>query len=107
MTVRSFTGIRWEDRYDNFKDFPEHVLFSLARNESCPLEYRRFVHSLMVEKGYKSAEHPIFRELGYEVVETETEPVIAEEPSAGPLKAGFTTANFFGHPDLQITDDSD
>ena len=122
-------SIKWEDRYEQLGHLPEFALYSLATNEAASLKYRRTALEIMVQKGYKSAENPIFRGLGLEFEHIEVpEPFVeagltAEYPEitdrvsnvegdllpsfngnlpygTGSLKASVTTATMFGQPDV-------
>lgn len=87
---------------------PGHILLSLARNESASREWRKAAVELMLDKGYKEANHPdlnmILLEIQGErrarqeveaVVESAAESELPDQddsPSGGALQASFTTS---------------
>lgn len=90
-------GIKWEHRYEHLDHLPEYVLFSLARNEAAPVEFRRTALEIMVSKGFKSAENPIFRGLGLDFEVIEVPEIVPVQEESGPLKASVTTETLYGN----------
>jgi hypothetical protein len=89
-------------------NFPEFVLFDLARNESATKEWRRAAFILLLERKSKKAYYPELRELRFEIeaeqrakqeVESLVESAVndhrPEPDSGGPFRTSVTTKTMY------------
>jgi hypothetical protein len=95
----------FDDKYRHLKDFPDHVLRDLGRNDSAQRDYRKRAVEILLVRKSAYAKHDDLRELVYEI-EAELDGVQFEYPApevvvepvkpSGPLVAAVTTKTLFG-----------
>lgn len=83
----------WNDYDAHLKEFPDQVLFDVARNESAQRPYRRHAVEILVTRKSPRVKHPDLQDLVKEL-EIELDGIQFEYPAAqgpGPLVASVTT----------------
>lgn len=70
----------FDDKYRHLKDFPDHVLRDLGRNDSAQRDYRKRAVEILLVRKSAYAKHDDLRELVYEI-EAELDGVQFEYPA--------------------------
>ena len=87
------------------KDFPDHALLDIARNDSAQEEYRLFAVELLHARKSPKLQHRDIQHLVMEL-EIELEGIVFEHPAIEnpqPMRASVTTRTLYGEPDEQFT----
>lgn len=115
--------INWEHCFEQLGHLPESSLFDIARNGSAPREFRLFAVELMLDRGYKKADHEELAGLVAEVkggwAEPESQLPLSftddddlalsdeelEDALSGPFRASVTTATMSGDEVVHFPDE--
>lgn len=98
----------WDDRDAHLKEFPDHLLFDIARNDSAQRPYRRHAVEILVVRKSPRVKHPDLADLVAEL-EIELDGIQFEHPAPsgpGPLVASVTTASMQADDVVQFHADS-
>ena len=87
------------------KNFPDHALLDIARNDSAQEEFRLFAVELLHARKSPKLQHPDIQHLVKDL-EIELEGIVFEHPAPSEtptLSASVTTKTLYGTPEEQFT----
>lgn len=98
----------WDDRDAHLKEFPDHLLFDIARNDSAQRPYRRHAVEILVVRKSPKVKHPDLADLVAEL-EIELDGIQFEYPApsgSGPLVASVTTETMMQDASVEFHTDT-